>query len=170
MNKTPTVLKPKPHEETIGSGIADRDTGKLARYLSHAIADTYILYLQTQGAHWNVVGPLFYSLHKLTDKQYKALAKATDSIAERIRAIGHVAPASFKEFEELSILTSAPVASSAEKMLQDLVTANEKIADRMRRAVAAAEEVDDVYTADMLIARVGAHEEAAWMLRSLLAK
>ena len=163
------AFKPKVEHQKIETGIDERDTSKLAKYLSNALADTYILYLQTQGAHWNVVGPAFFGVHKMTEEQYEDLSGAIDEIAERIRAIGHVAPSSFAEFEQLSILESVPTDKSAGDLITRLVDSNQKIADRLRKSVAAAEEVEDVFTADLLTARIGKHEEAAWMLRSLLA-
>jgi len=163
-------LKVEPSEDKIKTGLRDRDTGKLAKYLSNALADSYVLYLQTQGAHWNVVGPAFYSVHELTEKQYEDLQEAIDDIAERIRALGHLAPASFDEFADLSVIKSKPSAKSAHDLIKGLVEDNQAVAERMRKAVAAAEEVEDVYTADLLTARIGAHEEAAWKLRSLLAE
>ncbi len=165
---THAAFKPKVSEQRVEAGIEDRDTSKLAKYLSNALADSYILYLQTQGTHWNVVGPSFYGVHKLTETQYEDLAAAIDAIAERIRALGHIAPSSFSEFTELSSLDSQPTTESAADLIGRLVESNEIVADRMRKSVAAADEVNDVFTADLLTARIGAHEEAAWMLRSLL--
>lgn len=165
---TQAALKPKPHKEDVGTGLKRQDTAKLAKYLSNALADTYILYLKTQGTHWNVVGPLFYGLHKLTEEQYQSLAEAVDNIAERIRAIGHIAPSSFSEFEELSIVKSTAMRDSAADLITMLIDDNRAIADRLRKAVIAASEVDDVSTADLLTKRIGIHEEAAWMLRSLI--
>ncbi|MEQ9125633.1 MAG: DNA starvation/stationary phase protection protein, partial [Alphaproteobacteria bacterium] len=101
-----SAFRPKPETETVEAGIRPNDTGELAQRLSEALADTYILYLQTQGAHWNVVGPTFYGVHNLTETQYEDLAVAIDEIAERIRAIGHISPSSFGEFAELSDLAS----------------------------------------------------------------
>lgn len=163
------ALQPKIEKEEIETGIANRDTGTLAKHLSYALADSYILYLQTQGAHWNVVGPTFYTLHKLTEEQYEDLADAIDTIAERIRALGEIAPSSFSEFVTLSTLESEPATSSAKQLITMLVNSNQAVADRMRKSVAEAEKANDVYTADLLTARIGAHKEAAWMLRSLLA-
>ena len=163
------ALKSKVAATSIDSGLDVRDTEELAGHLSNALADSYLLYLETQGVHWNVVGPLFYGLHKLTEEQYVDLAGAIDEIAERIRAIGHIAPSSFGEFAKHSVLESEPTTQSAEALVKRLVEHNQSVAARMRRAVAAAEEVEDVYTADLITARIGAHEEAAWMLRSVLA-
>ncbi|MEQ9121268.1 MAG: ferritin-like domain-containing protein, partial [Alphaproteobacteria bacterium] len=66
-------------------------------------------------------------------------------------------------------LASVPTDKSAGDLVEMLVESNEKVARRIRRSVQAAEAVDDVYTADLLTARIGVHEKAAWMLRSLLA-
>lgn len=50
------------------TGMKSRDRRDLGGLLSVALADSYALYLKTQGFHWNVAGPLFYSLHKLTEE------------------------------------------------------------------------------------------------------
>lgn len=163
------VLNAKVQEESVATGLGDKDTVKLARYLSNALADSYVLYLKTQGVHWNVVGPMFLGLHNLTETQYQALALANDDLAERIRALGQIAPASFAEFEELTVLDTSPPHSSSAEMVATLSDDNEAVARRLRKAVLAAQEIDDVYTADLLTRRIGAHEEAAWMLRAVLA-
>ena len=157
-----------------GTGTSKVDTGittakrkQVAETLSQALADSFTLYLKTLGVHWNVVGPGFYSVHKLTEEQYVDLDAAIDAIAERIRALGHVAPASFGDFGKLSEIASDSIPKTAAEMLDALIADNEAAAKRMREFVAAADEADDVYTADMLTARIGKHEQNAWMLRSM---
>lgn len=162
-----TLLDKKIEKENIKTGIKNKDISELTEHLSNALSDTYLLYTQTQGVHWNVVGPAFYSVHKLTEEQYEDLAEAIDEIAERIRALGQIAPSSFGQFEERSILDSQPQTDSAKEMLKSLADSNESTAFRLREAVNAAEQVNDVFTADMLTARIGAHEQAVWMLHSL---
>ncbi|WP_438729088.1 ferritin-like domain-containing protein [Parasphingorhabdus sp. DH2-15] len=46
---------------------------------------------------------------------------------------------------------------------------NQRVASLLRDAVGTAEQANDVFTADMLTARIGAHEEAAWMLTATAA-
>src|SRR5690606_5687485 len=70
--------------------------------LSRLLADTYTLYLKTHNYHWNVTGPLFNTLHAMFEQQYTELATAVDEIAERIRALGHFAPGSYKAFSKLT--------------------------------------------------------------------
>jgi starvation-inducible DNA-binding protein len=159
-------LGPEPSVEAIDTGIDGRDTQQLADVLSDALADSFTLYLKTLGVHWNIVGPAFFGLHKLTQEQYEDLDKAIDEIAERIRALGHLAPAAFGDFERRSSLESRTTLSDAKTMLETLIEDNEAIARRMREAVRIAEECDDVFTADMLTARIGKHEQNSWMLRA----
>jgi starvation-inducible DNA-binding protein len=151
----------------VDTGITTAKRKQVADTLSQALADSFTLYLKTLGVHWNVVGPVFFSLHKLTEAQYLDLDEAIDLIAERIRALGHVTPASFGDFEKMSAIKSSVIPKTAEEMLDALIADNEAAAKRMREFVAAADEADDVFTADMLTARIGKHEQNAWMLRSM---
>jgi starvation-inducible DNA-binding protein len=164
------VLKARVKTESPRTGIAAEDAKALASGLSRSLAETYVLYLKTQGFHWNVVGPLFYGLHKLTEEQYRNLAGAADELAERIRALGHPAPASFARFLELSAVKELARPLSAEDMVGELVTDHETVAGTLRELVEVAEKARDVATADLLTERLHFHEQAAWMLRSIVAR
>jgi len=167
---TAQVLKATVRTEKPRTGIAAADAKKLAEGLSRALAETYVLYVKTQGFHWNVVGPLFYGLHKLTEEQYGDLASAADELAERIRALGHPAPASFGEFTGLAGIDETRERLSAEAMVGVLIGDHETVARTFRELVGAAEKAGDVVTADLLTERIHAPEEAAWMLRSIVAQ
>jgi starvation-inducible DNA-binding protein len=154
----------------INTGIETPDRSELADAVGRALAETYVLYLKTQGVHWNVVGPMFYGLHKLTESQYENLAGAIDKLAERIRALGHPAPATFRAFLDLSVIKECEGQMSTEQAIKILVADHETISRTFREAVHAADDADDIVTADMLTGRIQFHEEAAWMLRSLIAQ
>lgn len=136
--------------------------------LSHLLADTYVLYLKTQNFHWNVTGPHFREYHKLFEEQYKALAEATDLIAERIRALNAPAPASFAKFLMLTSLNEAGHMLVANKMIKDLLHDHELVAKNITKAFVIAEKTDDQVTLDLLIQRKTEHDKFAWMLRSTL--
>ncbi|MGA0180992.1 MAG: Dps family protein, partial [Ilumatobacteraceae bacterium] len=76
-------------------GISDADRAHIADGLAHLLADTYTLYLKTHKYHWNVTGPMFQTLHLMFETHYNELALAVDLIAERIRALGVLAPGSY---------------------------------------------------------------------------
>ena len=82
-------------ELTIDIGISESDRVEIADGLSKVLADSYTLYLKTHNYHWNVVGPMFNTLHLMFETHYNELALAVDEIAERIRALGEPAPATY---------------------------------------------------------------------------
>jgi starvation-inducible DNA-binding protein len=137
--------------------------------LSKLLADTYTLYLKTQGFHWNVVGPRFYDLHKLFEEQYGELAAANDEIAERIRALGGKAPASYSEFKKLASVAEEASAPKAEEMIRQLLADNRTTVRAAQGVVEVADGHGDVGSTDLATVRIKAHEKAAWMLDSLLA-
>ena len=81
---------------TIGIDTIHRQT--IADQLSKILADEYVLYTKTRNAHWNVTGSDFYDKHKFFEIQYGQLDGFIDNVAERIRSIGHFAPATLKIF------------------------------------------------------------------------
>jgi starvation-inducible DNA-binding protein len=152
----------------IDIGIKEKDRRKIAEGLSHVLADSYTLYLKTHNFHWNVTGPMFNTLHLMFEQQYTELALAVDLVAERIRALDHPAPGSYKAFAKLSTIKEAEGVPAADEMIRQLVAGQEAVARTARAAFAAAEKGGDQPTADLLTARMQAHEKNAWMLRSLL--
>ncbi len=151
-----------------GSGIGGDDSRKVAQGLSRFLADTYTLYLKTHNFHWNVTGPMFQTLHLMFEGQYTELALAVDLIAERIRALGYPAPASYKEFEELSTVRIEKGVPKATDMIRQLVAAQEAVVATARQVFPLAERAADQVTMDLLTQRMQVHEKTAWMLRSLL--
>jgi starvation-inducible DNA-binding protein len=137
--------------------------------LAKLLADTYTLYLKTQGFHWNVVGPRFFDLHKLFEEQYGELAAANDEIAERIRALGGKAPSSYSEFKKLASVAEEASAPKAEEMIRQLLADNRTAVRSAQGVVEVADEHGDVGSTDLATVRIKAHEKAAWMLDSLLA-
>jgi starvation-inducible DNA-binding protein len=150
------------------TGISTEDRAKIVGSLSTVLADAYMLYLKTHNFHWNVTGPMFSSLHVMFEEQYTEQWNALDDIAERIRALGHFAPATYKRYAELSSITEEPDVLSAKEMIRQLVDGNEILTRTLRAGVKVADELDDYPTADMLTTRMEVHEKNAWMLRSFL--
>jgi starvation-inducible DNA-binding protein len=101
-------------------------------------------------------------------QQYTELALAVDEIAERIRALGHVAPGTYAQFASLSEVSEADGVPSATEMIEILTADQEIVASCARGLIRAASEADDNASEDLAIRRIDVHEKAAWMLRSHL--
>jgi starvation-inducible DNA-binding protein len=153
-------------EETVRPDTTARTpvTHELARLL----ADTYALSIKTQGYHWNVIGPQFRSLHLMFEEQYRDLAAAVDEIAERIRALGPMAPGSYRDIAELTSVSDEDGAPAAMEMVRRLITANDVVVRAARAVVDAAEQAGDPATLDLATRRVAVHEKTLWMLRATL--
>ena len=152
----------------INIGISDGDREKIVRGLSALLADSFTLYLMTHNFHWNVTGPQFNSLHLMFMGQYTEQWNALDIIAERIRALGVVAPGSYDEYEKLTTIPAVKGKPKALEMVALLVAAQEATARTGRDLLPLVAEANDQPTTDLLTQRLDIHEKTAWMLRSLL--
>lgn len=163
------------HKEThrpappAASSEAQADTREVALALGKLLADTHALYLKTHGYHWNVRGPEFPALHALFESQYRELWGALDEIAERIRALGALAPQGQTSMANLTGLKDGDAHFADQEMLRDLLADHEQVCATIRNAIETAEADEDVGTVDLLTERLRAHEKHAWMLRATLA-
>lgn len=156
--------------EKINLGIPEESRKKIAKGLSHVLADSYTLYVKTHKFHWNVTGPFFSQLHTTFEEQYTQLQDAVDSLAERIRALGEFAPGSFEEFEQLSSIKGQKGVPSAMDMVAQLLKDHETIARVIRELLPETDKAGDDASNDLLTGRLREHEKTAWMLRALLEK
>lgn len=153
---------------SIDIGISEADRAKIAQGLSKLLADSFSLYLMTHNFHWNVTGPMFNALHTMFMEQYTEQWNALDLVAERIRALGHPAPGSFKDYAKLASIKEVDGVPKAADMIKLLVNAQEATARTARSLFPVVEKANDQPTMDLLTQRLEVHEKTAWMLRSLL--
>ncbi|MHA3978400.1 Dps family protein [Halovulum sp. GXIMD14794] len=163
-----TPLQITPSSTDPATGPKNFDT--LAEALSSVLGDTYRLMIKTHSYHWNVEGPLFHAIHTMTEEQYGDLFAATDELAERIRALGHLAPGSISDIVGGSVVGETVEAPTAGEMVRDLASDHERVAQRLHALIRLSEAQNDPVTADMATARSAFHEKAAWMLRATAAE
>jgi len=154
---------------TPDTGLKKQAYKKVAEALGPVLAESYQLFIKTQGVHWNVSGPNFFGLHKLTEAQYTDLYAAIDVIAERIRSLGARAPASYSSYGDMSGIRDEEEPASSEAMVKMLIRDNGILCETLRSGIETAEECDDVVTADLLTARLAQHEQSSWMLNMTIA-
>ncbi|APX10897.1 Dps family protein [Tateyamaria omphalii] len=159
------ALKVIPKRNDVSTGV--QDTKAVATGLSDVLADTYCLVFKTHAYHWNVEGPLFYSVHNLTEEHYSNMFEAADELAERIRALGELAPSALKDVVSRSRVEDAEGEMSTADMVEDLAADHERIAHRLHALAELAAENRDIVTEDLATERSAFHEQAAWMLRAI---
>jgi starvation-inducible DNA-binding protein len=90
--------------------------------------------------------------------QYTEQWNALDVIAERIRALGHPAPGTYKEFVKLASIKEVEGVPNAKEMVRHLVAAQEGTARTARKLFPVVEAANDQPTADVL---TQVHEKAS---------
>lgn len=151
-------------------GIKKEQLSAVAHALNSILADEFILYTKTRNAHWNIESPDFYSKHLFFETQYEQLDEIVDSVAERIRSLGHYAPASLKTFLELTHLSERlHEENDAAGFIKELLTDHESVIIRLREKINEfANSHHDLGTSDFVTGLMETHEKMAWMLRSHL--
>lgn len=165
---TQAALETKVTELSPDIGMRLEQRRVVAENLGDALADAFRLSFNLQVLHWNVEGPIFYSLHKLTETQYEEIEESVDVLAERIRALGLPAPESLRELDDRSVVDDLPKDAELKARVERTVSDYESAGQRLKQIVALAESNDDIRTADLLTNQLGKYEEFAWMLRATI--
>ena len=110
------------------------------------------------------------ALHELFGEQYEDLFKAVDPLAERLRALGELAPVGLVDLAAYATVKDGLGKGKAEAMIKALLDGHVAAVKTLKEAIEAADDADDEPTEDMLIGRLDEHQKMLWMLRSLLEK
>ncbi|MFC6269705.1 Dps family protein [Frigoriflavimonas asaccharolytica] len=157
-------------KETTNIGISAENRQAVADQLSKILADEFVLYSKTLNFHWNVEGPDFHPVHLFLETLYKEQQEIIDTVAEKIRSIGHYVPASLKKYSQLTHLSEEmKEGNNSQRIFAELLEDHESIIFFIRENIKA---MDDKYKAqgisDYITGLMGKHEKTAWMLRSHL--
>ena len=151
-------------------GISDKNREAIADQLSKILADEFMLYSKTLNAHWNIEGPDFHSVHVYLETLYNQQQEIVDTVAERIRAIGHYVPAQLNKYLELTHLSEEPLDKNDSKSLfTELLEDHESIIIFLRENIKPmADKLKAEGVSDYITGLMEYHEKTAWMLRSHL--
>jgi starvation-inducible DNA-binding protein len=152
-------------------GLTPKQTEIIAKILSPLLADEFLLYLKTRNAHWNIEGPDFHTVHVYFEQLYTELEGVVDGVAERLRKIGHYAPATMKDYLQLTHLSEKRASkNNSLSFMKDLLADHDAIIVYLRESIVKlGKEVEHAYgTSDYLTTLMEQHETTAWMLRSHL--
>ncbi len=153
-------------------GISKENRQGATDILAKLLSDEFVLYTKTLRAHWNLEGHDFHTKHVFFEEHYNAIKQFTDSVAERIRKLGHYAPATLKEFLDLTHLKEKYEGNNtSHDYIVALLDDHDTIIQYIRENISKVEdELMDAGTADFLTGIMQEHEEMAWMLRATIAK
>ncbi|MDR3550336.1 MAG: DNA starvation/stationary phase protection protein [Candidatus Babeliales bacterium] len=143
---------------------------KSAHILNLLLADEFVLYTKTLNYHWNIESLHFHDLHKFLEAQYEEILEIVDSVAERIRAIGHHSFGTMQEYMKNTRLKEFPGKVPSDKeMLKKLLEDHEAIIRTLRvDQEVTLTKLKDAGTSNFLLNLLEQHEKMAWMLRACL--
>jgi starvation-inducible DNA-binding protein len=167
---TLSILKTKPKTDAAPNMVMGKDKRTdLSEMVLRILSGSYVLMIKSQAVHWNVSGPLFKSVHDLTEDQYNDLFAAIDDLAERIRALGLKAPMNFEAMQNGTDIRSFDDHSlTTGEMIKALAADHELMASELVAGVKAAGEIGDPATEDIFTERLRIHQKYAWMLRAMV--
>jgi starvation-inducible DNA-binding protein len=134
--------------------------------LQKVLVDLIELHLQGKQAHWNLVGPNFRDLHLQLDDIVDTAREASDTIAERMRALDAVPDGRTDTVVATTTVPGVPPGEYSTTETVDMMTTRIYAVVDTVRTVHDAVDAADPSTADLLHAIIDALEKQAWMLKS----
>nr|WP_313866039.1 DNA starvation/stationary phase protection protein [Mycobacterium sp.] len=138
----------------------------LPQNLQRVLVDLIELHLQGKQAHWNLVGTNFRDLHLQLDDIVNIAREASDTIAERIRALNAVPDGRSDTVTASTTLPAFPPAEQTTTDTVDFITTAIYAAVHTLRTVHDDVDNADPSSADLLHIIIDDLEKAAWMLKS----
>jgi len=130
--------------------IAKGKRERLVEILNSRLADSLDLKSQAKQAHWNVKGMSFIGLHELFDRVSVEAEAYTDTIAERITALGGTALGTVRVSANKSSLSEYPLEiTDGADHVDALSTALADYGKKVRAGIDEADKLEDQDTADL---------------------
>jgi starvation-inducible DNA-binding protein len=148
---------------------ADREfdtPADLTPNLQRILVDLVELHLQGKQAHWNLIGTNFRDLHLQLDEIVDTAREASDTVAERMRALNAVPDGRSDTVTASTTLPAFPPDEVTTADAVNLITTRIYAAVHTVRSVHDDVDAADPSTADLLHSIIDDLEKAAWMLKS----
>ncbi|KUH88376.1 MULTISPECIES: DNA starvation/stationary phase protection protein [unclassified Mycobacterium] len=139
---------------------------ELSASLQRVLVDLIELHLQGKQAHWNVVGTNFRDLHLQLDELVEFAREASDTVAERMRALDAVPDGRSNTVTADTTLPQFPAYEVSTQEAVDLIAGRIYAAVGTMRAVHDAVDAEDPSTADILHQLIDGLEKLAWLIKS----
>src|SRR5690349_7662706 len=138
----------------------------LSASLQRVLVDLIELHLQGKQAHWNVVGTNFRDLHLQLDELVDFARDASDTVAERMRALDTVPDGRSDTVAASTSLPEFPAYERATTDVVDGITGRVYATVDTIRTVHDAVDAEDPSTADILHQLIDGLEKLAWLIKS----
>lgn len=134
--------------------------------LNKILADEFVLHAKLLQYHWNVTGVNFIELHRFYAEQYQQVERMMKSLAERVRALGHLAEGRLTVCLKTTSLSEEEFPSVHQQQLNNLIKSHEIIIQNLQRMKRSLDKEYRMYgTGDFLEDLVAEHESMIMLIR-----
>ena len=124
-------------------GLKETDCKKIAEKLNVLLANYSIFYQNTRGAHWNIKGNDFFTLHIKFEELYDGLVLKIDEIAERILTLGATPNHNFTDYQKLSTIKESKEVTDGNKCVINILESFKIVIDLQRELLEVTEKAGD---------------------------
>ena len=142
----------------------------IAEKLNILLANYSIFYQNTRGAHWNIKGNDFFTLHLKFEELYDGLILKIDEIAERILTLGYHPHHNFSDYQKLSTIQESKEVSDGNKCILNILESFKIIIDIQRDLLDITDKAKDEGTNAQMSGYITEQEKLVWMYNAYLSK
>ena len=151
-------------------GLKEADCKNISEKLNTLLANYSVFYQNTRGAHWNIKGDQFFTLHPKFEELYDNLVLKIDEIAERILTLGATPNHNYSDYLKLSQIKESIELSDGTKCVENILSSFKVILDLQRELLDITDKAGDEGTNSQMSGYITEQEKEVWMYNSYLGK
>jgi len=149
-------------------GIDPKDCAIIAEKLNVLLANYSVFYQNTRGAHWNIKGDDFFTLHLKFEELYNNLILKIDEVAERILTLGFSPEHNYTSYLEKATIEESKDVSDGNKCVENILKSLKILIQLQRELLTITEKAGDEGTNALMSDYISEQEKEAWMYNSYL--
>ena len=151
-------------------GLNETDCQQISEKLNILLANYSVFYQNTRGAHWNIKGDQFFTLHPKFEELYNNLVLKIDEIAERILTLGSTPNHNYSDYLTLSNIKESKDVSDGTKDVENILASFKTVIDLQRDLLDVTDIAGDEGTNSQMSDYITEQEKEVWMYNSYLGK
>jgi starvation-inducible DNA-binding protein len=151
-------------------GLKETDCKQISEKLNTLLANYSLFYQNTRGAHWNIKGDQFFTLHPKFEELYNNLVLKIDEIAERILTLGSTPNHNYSDYLRLSTIKESQEVSDGKADVENILASFKTVIDLQRELLDLTEKAGDEGTNSQMSDYITEQEKEVWMYNSYLGK
>ena len=151
-------------------GLKKVDCKNIAEKLNILLANYSVFYQNTRGAHWNIKGDQFFTLHPKFEELYDNLVLRIDEIAERILTLGATPNHNYSDYLKLSSIKESKEVSNGTVFVENILNSFKTVIELQRELLDITDAAGDEGTNSQMSDYITEQEKEVWMYSAYLRK